>query len=219
MMTSRINALIALPYELARKPAVLVDTGLAARLSEDSLPRLTLGRAIGSADIVVGTLLRNPDIARRGAERIERSSTLATAARLEEEAATRRDQARETVVSGREDAAKKREAARDRVTSGLAEAEVVEAQKKQEAEAGADRKAADKKAAADKRAAKRTATIEERKDRVETAAETKKKAAQRSARSELDEARESRQSGAEARADAERLGDLTEAKKQARQQS
>ncbi len=218
-MTSRISTLIALPYELARKPAVLVDAGLSARLEEDSLPRVTLGRAIGSADMVVGTLLRNPDIARRGADRIERSSKLATAARLEEEAATRRDQARETVVSGRQDAEQKREAARDRVTSGLAEAEVVEAQKKQEAEARAAERAADKKAAADKRAANRTATIEQRKERVETAAETKKKAAQRDARSELDEARETRQSAAEARADAERLDDLTEAKKRERKQS
>jgi len=217
-MTSRITALIALPYELARMPVVLVDDRLAGRLPEDSVPRVTLDRAIGSADRLAGSLLRNSDIARRGADRIERSSKLATAARLEREAATRREQAQETAVSGRQEAARKREAARDQVTSGLAEAEVVEAQKKQEAEARAEKLAADKKAAADQRAAKRAATIEKRKDRAESAAEAKKKAAQRGARAGLEEARESRQSASEARDDAERLSNLTEAKKQERKQ-
>jgi hypothetical protein len=215
-MTSRISSLIALPYELARMPAVLIDNSLSARLSEDSVPRVTLDRAIGSADKLAGSLLGNPDIARRGADRIERSSKLARAARLEHEAATRREQAKETLVSGRQEAAEKRQAAHERVTSGLDEAEAAEERGKQEAKARAAKEAADKKAAADERAEKRAATVEERKDRAESAAETKKKAAQREARSELDEARESRQTAAEARADAERLGDLTEAKKQER---
>ena len=215
-MTSRINSLIALPYELARMPVALVDNSLASRLAEDSMPRVTLDRALGSADKLAGSLLRNPDIAHRGAERIDRSRKLAAAARLEQKATTRREQAEETLVSGAEDAAQKREAARDRVTSGLDEAEKVEARGKQQAEARARKDAAAKKAAADERAAKRTATIEEREERVESAAETKKKVAQREARSELDEARESRQSAAEARADAERLSDLTEAKKEKR---
>ena len=215
-MTSRITSLIALPYELARMPVVLVDNSLSTRLPDDSVPRVILDRAIGSSDKLAGSLLRNPDIAQRGADRIERSGKLATAARLEQEAATRREQAEETIVSGRQQAAKKREAARDRVTAGLAEAEAAEARGKQEAEARAAREAADKKAAADERAAKRATTIEQRKDRVESAAETKKKATQRKARSELDEARESRQTAAEARADAERLSDLTEARKKDR---
>ncbi|KAA1426003.1 hypothetical protein [Nocardioides antri] len=215
-MTSRLSSLIALPYELARMPVVLVDDRLATRLSEDSVPRVALDRVIGSADKIAGSLLHNQDIAQRGADRIERSSKLATAARLEQEATARRERAEETLVSGRQEAAQKREAARDRVTSGLAEAEAVEARGKQDAKARAAREAKAKKAASDERAAKRAATIEEREDRVESAADTKKKAAQREARSELDEARESRKSAADARADAERLSDLTKAKKQER---
>lgn len=217
-MTSRISSLIALPYEIARMPAVLVDSGLASRLSEDSIPRVTLDRALGSADRIAGSLLRNSAIAQRGADRIERSSNLATAARFEKEAATRREQAKETVVSARQEAAQKREAAHDRVTSGLDEAEAAEARGKQQAKTRAAKDAAARKAAADEKAAQRAATIEEREDRVESAAEMRKKTAERKARSEIDEARGSRQSAAEARADAEQLSDLTEAKKRQRKQ-
>lgn len=75
-----------------------------------------------------------------------------------------------------------------------------------------------KKAAADKRAQSRTDTVEQRKKRVVSTADAKKRATQRKAKAELDDARQTKQSAAEARADAERLSDLTEAKKQERKQ-
>ena len=103
-------------------------------------------------------LLRNSDIAQRGADRLERSDTLLQAARLEQEAAARREQARETASSARDEAGQKRKAAQDRVASGLDEADAAEAQGKREAKARAAKTAASKKAAADKRAASRTAT-------------------------------------------------------------
>ena len=55
-------------------------------------------------------------------------------------------------------------------------------------------------------------------DRVEAAAENKQKAARKKAKAELDDARETQESATEARADAERLSDLTEVKKQQRKQ-
>jgi len=213
-----ISTLIALPYELARLPLVVVDSRLSDRLPETSGTRATLDRAIGSADKVAGAVLRNRDIAKRGADRIERSGKLLTAARLEREAATRREQARETAVEGRQDAAEMRKAAQNRAVSGLDEADAAEARGKQEAKAKAMKTASAKKAAADKRAASRSATVEQRKGRVDSAAEAKKQAAQRTEKAKLDDARKSKQSAAEARADAERLSDLTEAKKQERKQ-
>src|SRR3954454_22244170 len=81
-----ISTLITLPYELARLPLVLVDNGLSDRLPETSGPRVTLDRAIGSVDKLAGTLLHNRDIARRGADRIERTEKLLKAASLEQEA-------------------------------------------------------------------------------------------------------------------------------------
>jgi hypothetical protein len=213
-----ISTLIALPYELARLPLVIVENGLADRLPETSAPRVTLDRAIGSADRLAGSLLRNPDIARRGADRIERSEKLLLADHLEQEAATRREQARGTAAAGRRQAAQQRRTAQRRAASGLHEADAAEERGKREATVKAAKTAAAKKTAADKRAASRTATVEQRKRRVDSAAQAKKQAAQREAKAELDDAREIKQSAAESRADAERLSDLTEAKKQERKE-
>ena len=64
----------------------------------------------------------------------------------------------------------------------------------------------------------RTADVEQRKARAVSAADTKKKAAQSKAKSELDQARSTKKSAAEARADADRLSELAETKKQQRKQ-
>jgi hypothetical protein len=208
-----ITTAIALPYELARLPLVVVDRQLASRLPDTSFPRVVLDRTIGSADKLAGALLRNTDIAQRGVERIERSDKVRLATQLEEDAAARREQARETAATAERQGAQQRAAAADRVTSGLQEADAAEARGKHQAKTQAAASASAKKAAAAKRAATRTATVEQRKGRVDAAAEAKKKAAQRQAKAELDDVRETKQEAAEARADAERLGELVESKK------
>lgn len=211
-----ISDLIALPYVAARLPWSIVDKAVGDRLPEDSAPRIALDRTLGSADKLAGTVLRNPVIAQRGADRLDRSAKLVTATRLEHEAQERRERARETAVSGAAEAARKRKAAQDRVASGLAEADAAEARGKQQVKAGSDKTAAAKKAAAKKRADSRTATAEQRKKSRDSAADAKTKVAQRKAKNQLDAAREKKQSAAEARADAERLEELTETKKQQR---
>jgi hypothetical protein len=213
-----ISTLIALPYEIARLPLKIVDNTLSDRLSETSAPRVALDRAIGSADKFAGALTRNHDIAQRGAERLERSEKLLTAARLEQEAETRRQQAKQTVDLGQRKAAAKRKAASERVSKGFDEADTVEARGKREAKAKAAKTASAKKTAADQKAANRIETAEQRKRRLESAAEAKQKTSQRKAKNELDDARETKQAAAAARSDAERLSDLTEAKKQERKQ-
>lgn len=211
-----ISTLIALPYELARLPLVYVDRRLSDRLPETSGSRVTLDRAIGSADKLAGSVLRNRVIAERGADRIARTDKLVAAARLEQAAAERREQATETAVTGRREAAQKRKAAQDHAVSGLDEAAAAEARGKQEAKAKATRAAAARKAAADKRAADREAAAEQARKDAESAAEAKKRAAERKAQAERDEAAKTKQAAAETRDDAERLSDLAEAKKQER---
>jgi hypothetical protein len=213
-----ISTLIALPYELARLPLTTLDHGLSRRLPDTSVPRTTLDRAIGSADKLAGTILRNDDILDRGVARVERANALVKAARLEDRAETRRDAAADVAAAGRQEAAAKRQAAAKRASDGLAAAKQAEEQGKQQAARNAEKTAAAKKAAADKTAAKRTETVEQRKKRVAAAAEAKKKAARQEAKAELDDARQSTEAAAEARADAEVLSDLTEAKKQERKQ-
>ena len=213
-----IRTLITLPYELARFPLTAVDKALSGRLPETSAPRVTLDRALGSADKLAGALLGNDGVSQRGVERLDRSEKLLTAARLEQEAQERRQEAAETATSGRQTAARKRQEAQDRASSGLVEADAAEASGKQQAKARAARTAAAKKTAADQRAAKHTATVDQRKGRVVSAAEAEKKRTQRAAEAELSDARETKQSASEARADAERLSDLTQVKKQERTQ-
>jgi len=214
-----IKTLIALPYELARLPILVVDNNLSGRLPESSATRLTLDRAIGATDKLAGALLGDHTIAKRGVDRLDRSDQLRAATRLEEEAASRREQARETANTGRRKAAQKRKAAQDRAASGLQEADAAEARGKEEALKKARKDAAAKKTAADKRAASRKATAEQRKERVENAAEATKQGAQRKAKAELKDASQTRQSAVAARSDAERLSDLAETKKQDRKQS
>ena len=215
-LTTMIKNLIALPYELARLPLAVADQQLADRLPETSVPRLTMDRTLGSAATVAGAVLRNRDIADRGAERLERSGKLTKAARLEQEAELRREQARSAAESGQEEAAAKRQAAQERAEKGLDEAATAEARGKQQAKATARKSAAAKKSAADQKAQSREAAAEQRQERAEATAEAKKKAAQQEAKAELDEARQDKQEADEARADAERLSELTEAKKQER---
>jgi hypothetical protein len=214
-----IRTLIAAPYELARLPLVIIDKSLASRLPEASGARLTLNRAIGSADKVAGALIGDREIAKRGTDRIEHSDKVRTAARLEQEAATRRSQARETATTGTQKAVQKRQAAQARAVSGLEEADVAEARGKQQAKATAAKTATAKKAAANKRAANSATTVQQRKERVTTAAEAKNGATQRRAKAEIGTARQAKKSAAEARAAAGHLRDLTAAKKAARKQS
>ncbi|MDO9454538.1 hypothetical protein [Nocardioides sp.] len=213
-----IRTAVALPYELARMPLALLDKRLSQLLPETSGPRVALDKAMGSADKLAGTVLANPGIARRGSERLERSAKLLTAARLELDAAARRERADETVAAGRRQASDQRDAAQDRIASGLDEADAVEAQAKQEAATAAAQAAAAKKADADQRASSRAAGVEQRKKQVDSVAAAKKKAARQAASSELDDARTTEQTAAEAKADADRLKDLAETKKQQRTQ-
>jgi hypothetical protein len=213
-----INTLIALPYELARLPLTVVDKTLVGRMDETSGPRVTFDRAIGSVDKLAGEVLSNRNLAQRGAKRLERSAKLVTAVRLEQEADVRRAEAAQALESGRDEAARKRQQAKDMAASGLVEADAAEARAKQEAKTKATRSAAAKKAAANKRAATKTTTAKLSKANAARTAEAKKAAAQRSSKDDLKAARETKQSAAEARADAERLSDLADAKKQERKQ-
>ncbi len=77
--------LVSLPYEIARLPLSLIDSKLSDKLPENQ--RLTLDRAIGSADRLAGTVLGNRDLAKRGTARLEREAAAADqqAARLRAE--------------------------------------------------------------------------------------------------------------------------------------
>lgn len=213
-----ISTLVSIPYEIARLPLALVDSKLSDKLPETSTPRVTLDRALGSADKIAGRLTGNRNIAQRGTDRLDKLEKLVTAARLEQDAAAKRDQADETFREGRQQAAQKRKTAQARIASAPAKAEAAEVRGKQEAKLQARTTAAAKKKSADDRAVKVVESAEQQKQRKEAAALARRKAAQRKAKAKADEARATEKAAAEARADAEQLSDLTEAKKQERKQ-
>jgi hypothetical protein len=213
-----IRTLIAMPYELARLPLVIIDNSLSRRLPETSAARMTVDRAIGSADLVAGALIHDRVIAKRGTDRIGHADKIRKVARLEHEAGVRRKQARQAAVVGTENAAEKRQSAQARAVSGLAEAEAAEARGTQQARATAVRTASATKAAADKRAASSTEAVQQRKRRVASSTAAKKSVAQRRAKAEIGTASEAKKSAAEARADAARVRNLAAAKKAERKQ-
>ena len=208
-----IRTLITVPYEFARLPLVILESALSTRLPGTSPARLTLDRAIGSVDRAAGALIGDREIAKRGSDRVAHVAKVRAAARLEQQATSLREQADETALTGTRQAAQKRRAVQSRARSGLDEAAVKEARGKQRAKATAVQTASARKAAADHRAADVTATVERRKQRVNTAADAQKRAAQGRTKAVTAAARESKQRAGEARADAERLGDLAAARK------
>ncbi|MBJ7359312.1 hypothetical protein [Nocardioides sp.] len=213
-----ISTLVALPYEIARLPLALVDGALADRLPDTSTTRVTLDRALGSADKLAGRLTSNRAIAQRGADRLDRLDKRVTAARLDEDAAAKREQADEVFRAGRRQAAEKRSTAQERIASAPEKAEAVEVRAKQEAKLRARSTASARKKSADERAVQVVESAEQQQQRKEAAAAARKKAAQRKAKAKADEARETARDAAEARADADRLDELVETKKQDRRQ-
>lgn len=211
-----ISTLVAIPYEIARLPLTVVDSTLADRLPETSAPRVTFDRALGSADRIAGRLTGNRSLARRGAERLDRLEKRVAAVRLEQEASAKRDRAGETVREGRQEAAQKREQAQDRLASAPAKAEAAELRLKKQAKERARGTATVQKVSADERAVKVVETAEQQEKRRKAAADARKKAAQRRAQAKAEAAREIEESAEEKRAEAERLEDLAETRKQER---
>jgi len=94
-----ISTLIAAPYKLARLPLAIVDNTLSDKLPETSGTRLALNRVIGSVDKVAGTVLRNPEIAQRGTDRIERSTLVVLGLDEADETGTDREAEVATIAS------------------------------------------------------------------------------------------------------------------------
>ena len=214
-----LKNLIVKPYELARAPLTLVDRAVSPRLPEGSRSRAGLEWAMGSTDRIAGALLRNDEISRRGADRLDRFQKLASAERLEAEAEARRQQARQARAEGKQEAEDKRRAAEERALKALEDGDVAEARAKQEAKQRAAKTAATKKAAAAKKATARKTAAQKRQQAADSTSQARKKAAQKKTKAEIDDARERKAEADAARADADRLEELVDARKQERQES
>jgi hypothetical protein len=213
------RSLLTVPYQLTRTPLALVDVQLVRRLPEDSMPRLMCDRILGSYDQLAGRLLFDPDLARRGADRVARSGKIAHAVGLERDATQRRDAAATIAAAGERQAAEVAQQAQARLEAGLEDADAAERDGKDAAAASARAAAARKKKQAEQRTARRLAGIEQEVSRAETVASTRATGAQQTAKAKLDDAADERAKAGAKREQADQLAELTTAKQQSRLQS
>ncbi len=213
------RTLLLMPYLAARTPLSLVDTKLVKRLPVDSPPRLAFERLVGSVDAVAGRLLRDSSVESSGTERRERADTLSQAVRLEQDAAAHRQAADEAITQGAEQADQLRDAAERQQHEGIQTAVATERKDKQAATERAQARAEQAKDEADARAAAKLATVERQRKQAEARATGRKQRAGAAAKSELTAATQKRQGARARRAEADQLGDLAEAKQEARKNS
>lgn len=210
------RTLLTVPFQVSRTPLALVDLQLSRRLPEDSMPRLVVDRILGSYDRFAGHMLDDPDLAQRGADRVLRSAKLANAVALEREAEQRREAAVAVAEAGERQAAETAQQAEERLASGLDEADAADRDGKRAAAAQARTDAARKKQRAENRTARRLASVEQKVKRAETTANTRITSAQKTAKAKFDDAATQRATARAKRKDADQLGQLTTAKRQAR---
>ena len=204
------------PYKFARLPWTVVDEQFAQRLPADFPPRLVFDRALGSCDQFAGRLLRDGDIVEQGRDRIARSEDLAEAVVLERSAEAHREQAAEVASTGGANAEEKRAEAAHRFAEGLDEADAAERQGKKQATTRARSKAAADKDQINTRTNQRVSSVQDGLKRVDAVTDAKLGQARRAAASKLDDAASTAADAKSARGDANKLGELSAAKRTTR---
>ena len=209
-------AALRLQYRIARVPLRLFEQRVLAGVDSEAPARLLYERSVGAVDAVVGNMLGDSEVEKRGAARVERSEALGEAARLDELATQTREQADNKLRRKQESAA-----------AAPGEARATTQRKVNEVRSTAEKR----KRQATQTAAKRTAEVKKRVDEaaaakligVETAKRAKQQrinAAERSAtavaEADLNDAAEKRSAATAKRAHANRVGDLAEAEKAGR---
>jgi hypothetical protein len=210
------RTLLRLPYQAARTPLAVLDMKLVKRLPADSRPRLAFERFVGSIDEVAGRMLNDCRVEKHGTEVRERADTLSEAVGLEQDAAQRRSAAEKTIHDAEQQASELREDARRRQREGVQAAVQNEQKEKQAAVRRARAQAAASKRQAEAKAASRLETVEQQRQRAETRAGVRTAQATAQAKSSVADAAQKKATARGRRAQADQLGELSEAKQQDR---
>jgi hypothetical protein len=207
-------AALRLQYRIARLPLRLFEQRVLTRVDSEAPARLLYERSVGTVDSAVGGMLGDSDVRKRGTALIERSDALAEAARLDELATQKREQA--------DDELRQKRAS---VVAAPGEArETTQRKAKQARSASAERKRQAAQTAA-KQTAEMNRRIDEAADNKVTAVETAKRAKQQTitaterlatavAKAELDDAAEKRSEAVDKRAHADRVDELADAEEE-----
>lgn len=213
------RTLLLVPYQLIRQPLALVDSQIARRLPGESRPRLMFDSALGSFDQLAGRLLDSTALVQQGVDRVDRADKTKSASLLEREAADLRQAAGDTARQGAEEAEAKAEQAQRLATRGARASRSAEREGKQAATAAARKQAARDKKQAEARAQQRIESAERRREQAEAKASARTAQAAKDAKAKLGNVTQGRTEAAAARRDADRLGDLADAKRRNRTSS
>ena len=209
-------AALRFQYQIARMPFQLIEDQMTARLCREAPIRLFYERSLGSIDAVVGNLLGDPRLSRRGRTLVERSDALSRAAKLDAKADAEREQADADLNAAHGKVASAIKEARDATEQEAVDAGITAANRKRAADqAGAESAAAGKKRL-DDFAAQRNSTIQTAKRQEEAKIRAEEKRAAEAAKAKVADARAKREEAARKRAQADRVEQLADAEKQKR---
>lgn len=212
-------AVLRLQYRLARTPLHLFERGVLSRLDAEAPQRLFLERALGAVDAAAGSMLRDTELEAQGLSRIEKAAVLGEAARLDELADQRRQQAGDELKRRRERAANAPAEAREEARERISEARSTAEDAKQQVVRDAAVRAEQTKKQVDSAAHQKAAAVDETRRNAEKRSEAAEEAKVSSAREELGDAADKRRAASDAHQHAERLDELSAVEKDNRQAS
>lgn len=212
-------AALRLQYRIARLPLRLFEQGVLARVDSEAPARLLYERSVGAVDSAVGSVLGDPDAVKRGSALVERSEALGEAARLDELATRKQEQADDELRRKRERVAAAPGKARDMTDRKVQETRSAAEERKRQAAQTAANQTADAKQRIDKAATNKVTAVETAKRAKQQTITAAEKSATAAAKSELDDAAEKRSEAVDKRMHADRADELAEAEKEQRREA
>ncbi|MGZ8714428.1 MAG: IF2 family translation initiation factor [Mycobacterium sp.] len=210
-------AALRMQYRIARAPLRLFEQGVLTRIDSEAPARLLYERSVGAVDSAVGSMLRDADVEKRGTALIERSEALGEAARLDELATQKREKADDELHRKRERVAAAPGEARQKTDHKVQEARSAAEQRKRKAAQTAAKRTAEAKQRIDEGAATKVDAVETAKRAKQQTIIAAEQSATAAAKAELDDAADKRSEAVDKRVHADRIEELAEAEKEARQ--
>jgi hypothetical protein len=133
-------AVLRFQYQLARIPLQLIEAQMAAWMGSEAPPRLFYERWLGGLDATVGNLLGDPKLEERGGALIERSDALDRAAQLDATATQKQVRADDELKAKRDNAIKDQKDVRAAKERQVKEAQSAAEQRKRAAARAAEKR-------------------------------------------------------------------------------
>jgi len=210
-------AVCGFQYQVVRLPLQLIENRLAARMDAEAPARLFYERSLGMLDAIVGTVLGDSKLKRRGSALAERSDKLSRAALLDAAATQKEEHADDELKATRDKAVTNQRQAREAKASEVQDARTEAAHRKNTAAEAAEKRANAAKQQADEVAAQRKSSLETANREAQAGIRAAEAKASAAAQSKLNDAQATRSEADSKRTQADRVEKLAELEKQKRQ--